>query len=472
MFVFFVSRAYDRAALKGKRLANVTEDAVLERRKALLEISDLRFGWLRTLSTALLTVAVAIGGWYYPTFVSMAEQRQQHQQFLDEQLYQNLSNLVDPNAGKRLAAIDYLRDRYQDLPVGSPERGQIIAAFVHQLSIESDPVVDGELELLSQNMDPTALPDLVSANRRQLFTVARELGTVVAGLLEKSSMSYVDAVLQAIDNIDFSTMQYQPQRRVYLAYTEPLLRNLNAYCPFAVAIGSGHARILKTTELVNDTNVLNLEGISASDVYLSTVSQELLAVLKHQRAENGRRPPVDTSSPASRGIALAALVPVVEPGTTVKQLQQSSAILVATGAFIVNVLRQATPQSLDLEATALPNVDMSNVNLAGANLERSVILADLHKTNMALADLTGANLFYTFSGTTPIQFTGVNLTGTELPSLARFQFKGSNFWKAFVLDWELGAAANLLATTRDRRTAYDECREVAAARKGVCPWSP
>jgi hypothetical protein len=37
----------------------------LEDTKAALEVQDLRFGWMRTLGTALLTAAVAVGGWAF-----------------------------------------------------------------------------------------------------------------------------------------------------------------------------------------------------------------------------------------------------------------------------------------------------------------------------------------------------------------------------------------------------------------------
>ncbi|HTD34455.1 MAG TPA: hypothetical protein VK665_12380, partial [Candidatus Elarobacter sp.] len=176
----------------------------VDKQKTRLETEDLRYGWMRTLGTAVLTASVAVGGWYLQQDAARqdlnarekiaANDRAQRDALADrDTLARYVGDLGDANAGRRLAAVSYVGQKY--IESGDSSR-RLIDVLIYRFSTEADPRIQDYIgqtiyRLPSENpkLRDDVIAAVVEANRQVARGYARAIGTVVGESLGAKAAS-------------------------------------------------------------------------------------------------------------------------------------------------------------------------------------------------------------------------------------------------------------------------------------------
>ncbi|HTD37738.1 MAG TPA: hypothetical protein VK669_09505 [Candidatus Limnocylindrales bacterium] len=450
---------------------NNVDDATLETEKKRREVQDLKYGWLRTLGTALLTAFVAVGGWYVQAKSSADEshrqqtvhdtdERSRNQQAATETYFRFLSDLGDPSATKRITADEYLEQTYVTLKreqsrigvtdIDGPTRDlrlrQIVQALVYRFSTENDLAVQEEIRLTLQRLGPDVLGPSIAANRRVEFLFANQLGTVMAQrLFRRLPKSQIDRIQRPGISPDDLPVDYAILREETQALS---------YSNFARAVAlrytPGNRLVSRRSTYGADQLLPNVFRRSARD----SIRSNLLYAPREISASEAK-------------------------------LQDLASEVDATGSLVAYLLRHSGVSAhADLRGMLIPYVDLSYLDLTGAELQNTIILADLTNARLDFAHMKNA-VVWNAASTDSASFQAADVSNAiltdesgEIAFGKPGALKGANTVDAYYMDRNTGEAGAFLGADAENPRVHfkiatmqhAECMRLARLRKEPCPW--
>jgi hypothetical protein len=434
--------------------------------KTRLEVQGLRYGWLRTLGTALVTVFIAAGGWYLQATTTAQDTRQRDLQAESDKYFHFLGDLGNTSGTARINAAEYLEYIYRSLPPASDidltedastpipldddldddvalKRHQIVQGIVYRFSNEDNPGVREELGRVLRRFGWPNVNEVASANRRAAYYYAKSLGAaVVDDLGNRLTAASRALLLHPFQNGSiFKSTDFE---RVLTALQET---------SYASALG-------------------NAEPIAAPDYEQFEYGNDQLLPNIYRRA---------VSDAARRSIADALSASAQDH----RDLKRWSASLAATGRLLADLIR-AVPEGklnrVDLQGTFIPFVDLRHIDMSGVRLNNAIVAADLSDTKLDFATLRNASL--TKSSLTEngksVSLIGADISGAQFSAeehVPEDAFKGSNKVDALFGDrarrfiGENYSLSYARAVQDKRRVAeYAACERLATQIGRECPW--
>ena len=397
----------------------------VELEKTRLEIEDLRFGWMRTLGTALLTVVVAVGGWLIQQLLAHNDLVEKEKLAIHDTYIHNLGDLGDANPTRRIAAAAYLSGAYQDIS-DTADKKQLIDALVYQFVSERDGLVQSymvrQLQLMTTAQN-AVLAAAADQNRRFAADYGNAAGAYVAdpasGLAQRGSMTCRSFNGKSMTDFDAEVAA-------------------GSFCHFQGYFNHGA-------------------------VPRNTLSPEMTLGDDFDRGFWLRFGKGDIDSEQ-------------------RDLRKAWAGVWATGVLMSDLLiKGAARDGQDLHAVLLPaDTDISGANLSGVNLSNATILAAAKGVQFDFADLDGADLCAN-TDVTGSSFRGAAVFGACIPkrAIAISDFSGANLIDAFTIGdfGDFGSRVNAadgntmypLYSSKIREHEFAKCKAVSAPRP--CSWS-
>jgi hypothetical protein len=363
------------------RFGPPSHGGTLEETKAALEIQDLRFGWMRLLGTAVLTAAIAVGGWAFQEQASRDDRIQREQSAQRDTLAHFLGDLGDGNATKRIAAATYLASllafpasqapepTYHDAENNSRE-AVIISALTYRNAVETDSSVEDFVtqaiitagknqKIRKRIIEAVAHQNVALFNRMSL--VKADVSDYLSEVAESASSRYArlprssdssawqNHIAQINDEVngafagrsDLTMYGVLTTNGFAKDYTEPPLRFVD-------------------WKLVLQKQKQNIGLLRDFQTKILNTSRTIVAML----GTNGR----DSGAPDDLGIDLS-------------------------GVFLYS-----------------PDLSLWGVRLRGANLESAIVATNMHDTRIELSNLSYANLSHS------VVFPDSTLRGDEVDS--------------------------------------------------------
>lgn len=431
------------------------------------EVQGLRYGWLRTLGTALVTVFIAAGGWYLQASTTAADTRHRDAQAESDKYFQFLGDLGNASPTARINAAAYLEYVYRSLPPPTDidviddtgahtvvsgdlddevalKRHQIVRGIVYRFSNEDDPAVREEFGRMLRRFGWPNVNKVAAANRRAAYYYAKSLGAAVVDDLGNRLSPASRAMLlhpfqnsSIFKNADFEGVLIALQETTY-----------------ASALGSAKpisAPDYEQFEYGNDQLLPNIYRRAVSDAARRSVVDSLRASPQDHR-----------------------------------DLKRWSTSLTATGRLLADLMR-ACPEhklnSVDLQGTFIPFVDLRRIDMTGVHLDNAIVAADLSDTKLDFATLRNASLTKSrlAENGKSVSLIGADISGAQFSvekEVPEDAFKGSNKVDAIFGDYAHGLVNSnhsfsyTEAIKNKRRVAdYAVCEKLAAQNGRECPWT-
>lgn len=329
------------------------------------------FRCLKTITIVLGSLGVLVG-WYFQIW----QLKQSDTRHRDESYGRVLEGLAHPDANHRLSATVAVASYTRD---SSERRQAIITLLANRLYSESElPVLEATVSVLS-NLGPEVFPELVRANRRAQFALARSAGRYI-GL--KLIDRFPRPLPRNTTSIDFERLRQYELDEMYEAST----RIAWFSWPFEEQIAED------ATFSLNLQYLVNVENRPYRYVVQSAYDKEKNITWAWQ------------ASPTPEHLERAAM-----------SIEDSARFLVSTSMAIERALRKNTGKthSLDLSRIKLIRADLSGIDLSRSNLQRADLsTVTLSRANLSHSDLSGVLFLYTRLDHANLRY--VNLTGADL----------------------------------------------------------
>jgi hypothetical protein len=342
------------------------ESEPLKLKKLQLEIKNLRWGWLITPATAVLTVAIALYGWHVQYRIETDTAVRNSRLALEERFAKARETLSSGGAALRsTAALDlgaFAGASNATDGSGQANSTNAIAALENRLLVEDDPSVLRTLVAVLGNSGGAALTQTMETNR----IASAEMATLYGEISAARKLATGSNVPTPYDSGRVSS--WLPLDREVEAAIEP--------------IESGQSQFLTDSK------------IQASDL----VSYDTLF------------------GPYREGVQLGASA--VKPNT-LGSLQHYARVSVASGSAIASILRSMSGRlkGTDMSGLTFYLVNISGVDLSGTKARNVFISGLANDARFADCDLTGSAL--QFAALHGADFTRAHLRGVSFPDLRK-----------------------------------------------------
>jgi hypothetical protein len=408
--------------------------------KAALEVQDLRFGWMRTLGTALLTVAVAVGGWAFQQQAARDDRLQRERQSQWDTLSRFLGDMGDSSASKRIAAASYLASRLEaaDVDVESSEvqNRLIINAFAYRTTVEDDNAVRDFLD--------RSIAEAASSTMRR-----KDVLEAIAGQNRRLRREYVRAVRTISDKIEAAVWSSSQLHHIGTAIIRPLARNANAM--FArrnhlslYAIGTRS----DSSDFMNSSYDLERAKPYGLEIDLSAIERQEAGTIRRLRSLEEKIE--STTLTLVRALQGDSMHPPPNP----IGLNFSETLLLVRD-----------------DRAILRNVKLSGVDFVGAIVRIVFSDSTIEFSNLEYADFSESFFDHT-------DFIGDNLdhTTVNVESFSLNHVSGTNWQFARQRKFDVGYEPPKKASTVLKARLlkqHEECRELAniASHGLTCPWT-